>query len=92
MSGVAEVLSCLGGTPAQIADTLWQLGIRGVPGSATRCPIAVYLDDVYRGSAWSVTGLYLHDSSSRLVEEPTPLLIMQFLDDFDSGRFEELAA
>lgn len=65
-AGVVNALTALGLDPDDVADELTQLGMRGVPGSDCRCPIAHYLESFVTGCAQA--GVYLDDALGREAE------------------------
>lgn len=100
---VLDALSALGATPSQVVDTLLEKGIAGVPGSPTGCPVAIYLNHVFPGTQFEVSGLAVYDTNS-LHEDwipgftpefeavSTPPAIEMFIAAFDKGYVPELVS
>lgn len=96
--GAQNALNALGLDPADVADELEQLGLRGVPGSDCQCPIANYL--VAMVDRCTSAGVYLDDAlgqedeaHARLsapgeedLEIALPAAVIVFIRRFDAGR------
>lgn len=95
--GVSGVLAALGTTPNEIADRLFELGVRGNPNCDASCPLAEYLTGLYPGGTCSIT----EEPPDQLVAEvwrspgdavqvvlPEPL--HTFVRAFDRGEYREL--
>jgi hypothetical protein len=87
-------LHALGPTADDLAETLDDGGWSGVPGDATRCPIAEYLTDVVpdaTGAAVSASAATVFTSDGVMTETVMPPGAAQFVDQFDDGAYRYLA-
>jgi hypothetical protein len=87
---IRGLLAALGGDPAA---KLRELGIRGIPVSGDACPIAVYLtqSDV---PVLCVSPYYVDYPGScyKLLWNGEDRAVVDFICDFDNGRYPELRA
>jgi hypothetical protein len=84
-----SLLRRLGATPERIAFELLQLGIRGEINHAEECPVARYLA---RHGAVDPCVDAQRMTCNKNVEIPTPGAVVDFILQFDDGRWPELAA
>jgi hypothetical protein len=91
-----QLLAALGDTPAKIARTLYDAGIRGERCHGSACPIATYLlrsdlglyDVALMGN---IAALYFGDGSNCICVD-IPDAVAEFIDRFDTGAHDELLA
>ena len=93
-----ELLDSLGGTPAEVADSLADLGVQGIPANSRGCAIAVYLDAVIAADS-RVRGVKVCKSEvlverigwrRRSVVVTLPAPVRQFVAAFDARQFPTL--
>jgi hypothetical protein len=90
-SDVLSRLTDLGETPDQVAQALFELGVRGYPGRSVMCPVATWLKLRYSGE-WTVSSSETHslgDLASGIVVG-NPEQVAQFIEDFDGGKYTDL--
>lgn len=90
MIPVEKALDALGRDNSEIADTLFRLGITGIPGSMTECPVARYLNRCFPGSRFSVDGADIWDRNAVMPEVITPAAVTAFVMVFDHNGAPEL--
>ena len=92
-------LGALGNTCGAVAQTLRDLGIKGVPTYPGMCPIARYLAAQpvghplhYIGTSTYDTVIYFYpaDPYGLIIEHPLP--VQQFIRAFDDGDYPDLEA
>jgi len=95
-----QLLAALGDTPAKIARTLYDAGIRGERCNEGACPIATYLlrSDLGLHSVaviGNVVCLYLGNPGQTWLGHAyvdVPDAVEEFIDRFDNGAHDELLA
>lgn len=87
---VQKALEELGDTPEQVAASLRELGIKGVPLHAVYCPIAKFVaKTIYRSS----TAQYSHSTWCSIwgwYAVPNPWAVSKFIEKFDTYQYPEL--
>ena len=94
---VADELRCLGDTKDEVAQRLEAVGVRGRPGNASDCALAVYLSAVVAADprvhavhvAYDRVFIRL-DSRWWYVGVPLPKTLRRFVEDFDHRRYPAL--
>jgi len=88
---VRAALDALGGTADEVAETLRAKGVKGVPGSACDCVLAVYLRDTFGGVPFEV---YPHDESVTCGNGfwGLPTAAIECALNFDELRYPDLVA
>ncbi len=93
-----DLLDSLGGTPAEVAGSLVNLGVRGVPASSRECAIAAYLDAVVSADA-RIQGVKVCKNEvlvervgwwRRSVVVTLPAAVRQFVVAFDARQYPGL--
>lgn len=95
---VAGMLAELGGTPADVARSLGDLGVHGVPADVHQCALAAYLHAVVGGDrhvkALNVWSDRIRITFGRFVGQPceVPLssCLREFIDRFDGLCYPDL--
>lgn len=90
---VRELLTALGSTSREVADTLQAKGVKGVPLMGTHCPIANYL----KGAGIFVKSVtpycvWAGDTVVDILGFRRGQVISDFICDFDNGDYPELYA
>lgn len=81
------LIAGLGANPTEIAATLANKGIVGIPGCPQFCPLAVYL----RGQGYEYPSISTRITvGESRVEYDLPLPALMFVSAYDSGAFPEL--
>ena len=90
MSDAVTRLSDLGSTPDRVAQTLFEAGVRGYPGSSVACPVAKWLNQVSPDGEWIVSSSESHcvGSGPAVLINPPP--VSAFVDLFDGGKYTDL--
>jgi hypothetical protein len=89
-TAVLDRLTDLGDTADQVAQALFELGIRGYPGSSIACPVATWLEQCYPGHQWAVSSAETHALSDKNVIIKNPAQVTQFIEAFDLGKYADL--
>lgn len=93
-----QLLGNLGASPGQVASTLVEGGVRGLPANSRDCAVAVYLGAVI-GADSRVRGVKVCKSEvlieragwwRRSVVVPLPTSVRQFIAAFDARTYPEL--
>lgn len=93
-----ELLSALGDTPEQVASSLADAGVRGVPSNSRNCAVAVYLgavvaaDDRVRGVKVCKSEVLVERAGwwRRSVVVALPTAVRQFIAAFDARSYPQL--
>lgn len=93
-----ELLTALGDTPARVAASLGQAGVRGIPSNSRGCAVAVYLsavvaaDDRVRGVKVCKSEVLVERAGwwRRSVVVALPTAVRQFIAAFDARSYPEL--
>lgn len=93
-----ELLTALGDTPAQVAKSLADAGVRGVPSNSRGCAVAVYLgavvaaDDRVRGVKVCKSEVLIERTGwwRRSVVVTLPTAVRQFIAAFDARSYPQL--
>jgi hypothetical protein len=80
--------------PREIAEKFKEMGIRGVPGDACNCPVAVYLSRETELRIFTGIEDYfiasLVNSEEILIDGFIPHNVKKFIKQFDHGKYPEL--
>src|SRR5690242_12275661 len=83
----------LGNTDEDIRISLWDLGIKGVPGYIRFCAIAEYLNTMLPGYIWIVNPVFLtvmSENQSDFKRVNLPFHVGHFVRRFDGHEYPEL--
>lgn len=89
---ITALLAALGDTDQQVAETLEQLGLRGVPQNPCRCPIAAYLNSHGVGPVMAAEYEVWAGAAGEDFVVPTTEAVGHFITAFDFGMYPELEA
>lgn len=87
------LLEDLGGTAQEVGASLLMKGCKGLPGTFTDCPVAVYLQKEWgqtrtpKDFRWGVDGTVADDG---FVAVPLPQPVKDFIHSYDAGNYPEL--
>lgn len=89
--GMEQKLAELGGTPAEVAASLQELGIAGHRRRSSDCPIAVYLRGIFGGRVTAgVSHCFLWIQRVADVKVTMTPAVKAFVEEFDKGVYPAL--